>query len=133
MAEDKVLIMLNEEIADQLTAIGKEELDTKDMAERIKNVTELYKLRIEEMKLAADIEDKSAKRSIDVENNIRCSLYKDEELKGQKKDRRIKVGLTVGQGVLYVAAFLVGLNFEKTGSFSSKMMTNLIGKFRLSK
>lgn len=133
MAEDKVLIMLNEEIADQLTAIGKEELDTKDMAERIKNVTELYKLRIEEMKLAADIEDKSAKRAIDVENNIRCSLYKDEELKGQKKDRRIKVGLTVGQGVLYVAAFLVGLNFEKTGSFSSKMMTNLIGKFRLSK
>lgn len=133
MAEDKVLIMLNEEIADQLTAIGKEELNTKDMAERIKNVTELYKLRIEEMKLAADIEDKSAKRSIDVENNIRSSLYKDEELKGQKKDRRIKVGLAVGQGVLYVGAFLVGLNFEKTGSFSSKMMTNLIGKFRLSK
>lgn len=133
MAEDKVLIMLNEEIADQLTAIGKEELDTKDMAERIKNVTELYKLRIEEMKLAADIEDKAAKRSIDVENNIRSSLYKDEELKGQKKDRRIKVVLAVGQGVLYVGAFLVGLNFEKTGSFSSKMMTNLIGKFRLSK
>ena len=130
MAEDKVLIMLNEEIADQLTAIGKEELNAKDMADRVKNVTELYKLRIEEMKIAADAEDKAAKREIEIENNLRNSLYKDEELKQCKKDRRVKVGLAVGQGVLYGTAFLIGLNFEKTGTFTSKMFTNLIGKIR---
>lgn len=126
MADNKVLVMLNEEITDQLNAIAKEDLSTDEMAERVENVAKLHELRMDELKLEADIEDKSEKRDLDVKKNLDERLEKDADLKERRKDRIWKAVIALlGSAATYVT-WKQALKFEETGTFAATTVKGFV-------
>ena len=127
MADNKVLVMLNEEITDQLNAIAKEDLSTDEMAKRVENVAKLHELRMDELKLEADIEDKSEKRDLDVKKNLDERLEKDADLKERRKDRIWKAAIALLGGAVSYVSFRQGMKFEETGTFASTTVKSVAG------
>lgn len=57
------------------------------------------------------------------------ALYeKRQSQKEHKTDRAIRIGEGALKAVGYVAMFVIGLNFEKTGTLTSNFFRNLVGK-----
>ena len=101
--------------------------DGKERSEAISDLTELYKLRIEEEKIdCTKMENARQETSAEQEANLRL-----EQLKSQKFDRIIntalQAGITIGEWTLYGLAFYAGLKFEEIGTIRTPWMRNLIG------
>ena len=87
----------------------------------IANVTELYKLRIEEAKLEQAKNDKLTEQDI-----------REAQLEGQKLDRwlnlGLQIGLTVGGWVMFSMWQRREMKFELEGTPTTPMFRNLLSK-----
>ena len=116
MNEERTLEeLVEEELRDQLNDISKLDTGTPEKSEAIKGFTVLYEKRQNEIKQKAEIDDMTAK----------------------KRDRKIdRIVSCIGTGLsvlAYGTMFLVGLNFEKTGTITSQFVRNLVGKAKINK
>ena len=85
-----------------------------ERTEAVKELTELYKLRIEEAKIGQTADEKQ------------------KQLASQALDRWINVGAQVGVALLSLLAYNAwynrGLRFEETGTVTSHMTRNLMSR-----
>lgn len=119
---DKVRELLDHEIEEELKELSNIDFKEKDeRSKTIEELTQLYKLRIEEAKIEqanfAAICEKEAKEA---------------QVDSQAKDRwfniALQVGLAIGGWVAYDIWNRRGLKFEETGTITSPMTRNLLSR-----
>lgn len=112
--EDKVQVLLNEEIAKDIQKLSDMDNGSDKKSKAVEELTQLYKLRIEEAKIEKEQETRET------------------TLKSQAFDRWIsigvQVGLAIGGWVAYDVWYRRGLRFEETGSITSPMTRNLLSR-----
>lgn len=129
--------------------------DQEKKSATIKDLAQLHKLRIDEIKTQAEVEDKREQREIDRKKNDAEIALKQREADGKdadrareeralaqqarenKIDRCIKVTVAgvelVVPLVFYGIWMRKGFKFEETGSFTSTTFKNLLNRFRPTK
>lgn len=123
--------LLDDVIREQLDDISTMGADNDARPRAIANAVELYKMRIEEMKLKQEAENKSEQIRIDEE-------HKANQLKEQKKDRCVKIVLDSAGIIIPLAAyagfFVLGLKYEQGGNmFINQTFKGLIHHFKPTK
>ncbi len=118
MAEIKS--MLDDAIVKELDRLKSlDESDTDGRTQVIQDLTELHKLRMEELSAEANADDKR------------------KQAKDSKIDRVVKIGVVVletGVPLIFYGIWLrAGLRFERDGTISSATVRNLIGRFKPTK
>lgn len=107
--------LLNEEIKTEFEKLSDTETHTEEKLMLIKNLDLLYRLKMEEAKTEAEIED----------------------AKVQGKFQYLKLGVEAAGIVLplmfYAAWMKKGFKFEETGTFTSTTFRGLFGKFKPTK
>lgn len=101
--EDKNRELLDEVIEREIKGLESFDSGTKEKSDAINDLTQLYKLKIEE-----------------------------DKVKKEKSDRFFNIGLQVGLAVMSLVAYNAwynrGLKFQETGSFTDPMTRNLISR-----
>lgn len=130
--EDKIRKKLDEVIELKLNNLVSLRQEGEARSNEVKDLTELYKLRIEEIKIEASRINEMRQREIERDVRMNENYIKSEQLRSQSLDRWINVGLQVGltlSGLIaYSRWYRMGLKFEETGSITSPMTRNLISK-----
>lgn len=118
--KDKIQKQLDEVIQTELEGVESAAMPS-EKEKAIANVTELYKLRIEEAKLEQAKNDKLTEQDI-----------REVQLKGQKLDRwlnlGLQIGLTVGGWVMFSMWQRREMKFELEGTPTTPMFRNLLSK-----
>lgn len=118
--KDKIQKQLDEVIQTELEGVESAAMPS-EKEKAIANVTELYKLRIEEAKLEQTKNDKLTEQDI-----------REAQLKGQKLDRwlnlGLQIGLTVGGWVMFSMWQRREMKFELEGTPTTPMFRNLLSK-----
>ena len=152
MAEIKS--MLDEVIEEKIQNLG-DLSDSEEKSAVIKDLVQLHKLRIEEIKAQAEVDDKRERRVIDSKKNEAEIALKRREADGKdadrareeraliqqahenKIDRCIKVVVAGVELILPLTFYGIwmrrGFKFEETGSFTSTTFKNLLNRFRPTK
>lgn len=121
-------------------------------ADAIRNLAALHKLRIEEIKVEIDAEEKRARRIMDDEHQKteaalkerqtngadadreRDEQFKQRQLKDLNMDRYVRIGIATAELILPLAFYGVwmsrGLKFEETGTYTSATFKNLFNRFK---
>lgn len=111
---DKIRKSLDEAIAKDIQDITVLNTGSEERTATVKELTELYKLRIEEDRVEMERKEKEAQEE------------------SHALDRWINVGLQVGLTALsllaYNAWYRRGLKFEETGTVTSSMTRNLMSR-----
>lgn len=119
--KDEIQKSLDEVIAMEILDLPNMSQGSKEKKEAIENLTELYKLRIEEAKIEQARVDKCEELEI-----------KQAQLDSQAKDRWVnlaaQVSLALGSLIAYNIWFNRGLKFEETGTITSPMTRNLLSR-----
>jgi hypothetical protein len=130
--EDKIRKSLDEVIDLKLKNLVTLKFDSEGKTDEVKELAELYKLRIEEEKIEADLINKTRQREFEKNTQMTETSLKYEQLRSQSWDRWINVGLQVGLTVMGLVAYNCwynrGLKFEETGSITSPMTRNLLSR-----
>jgi hypothetical protein len=125
MAEIKEL--LDDVIEREIENLNSEQFDTEKKTEVIKNLAALHKLRIDEIKTKAEIEERAERRIDD-------AALKAFQLDENALDRYAKIGIAAAELVLPLMFYGVwmkrGLRFEETGTFTSQTFKNLFNRFK---
>lgn len=126
--------LLDEEIKSRIGTISSMDVEDENYSKAMDNLVKLHKLRIEETKSIADLEERTYKRENDEETCELNEEIRQEQLSEQKKDRYIRLGLDVA-GLLvpimfYSAWMRKGFKFEETGTFTSTTFRGLFGHFK---
>lgn len=110
--DDKNQMLLEEVIEKEIRGLST--YSGKEKADAIDNLTQLYKLKIEEDRIKQE------------------ATAKDLEQNSRNKDRFINIGLQLGTTVLSLLAYNAwynrGLKFQETGTFTDPMLRNLLAK-----
>lgn len=118
--KDKIQKQLDEVIQTELEGLESASMPS-EKEKAIANVTELYKLRIEEAKLEQARIDKLTEQD-----------SKEAQLKGQKLDRwlnvGLQVGLTVGGWLMFSIWQRREMKFELEGTPTTPMFRSLLSK-----
>ena len=105
--------VLDDEILNELENLSRETIGSEEYKANVDGVTKLIDRKIAMDKLASE--------KIDKETEF---IYKECQIKEEKKDRRIKNGITigtfVGSAALYMVAFIASTNFEREGTFTTE-------------
>lgn len=119
--EDRRQELLDEVIRSDIRTLKEVPVGTKERTELVGELTELYRLRIEDAKIEAAEADKYEEKEM-----------RHLQLKSQAFDRWINIGVQVGLGLATLVAYDVwyrrGLKFEETGTITSPMTRNLISR-----
>lgn len=119
--EDKIQALLNEEIAKEIKMVSALDIDSEEKSKAIDNLTQLYKLRIEEAKIGQESVKAREEQAM-----------REKEFESKSWDRWINVGLQVGLAfagfVAYDVWYRRGLRFEETGTITSPMTRNLLSR-----
>lgn len=119
--ENEIQVLLDERIVEELDALPELTDEEKDPA--IKRLSELMKMRNEEMKVHVSHVESTKQRDAECE-------IKREQLKGQSKDRWLNFVAQIGLGIAGLIAYDIwyrrGLKFEEEGSVRAPMTRNLI-------
>lgn len=110
-------------------------------SQAIRDLVQLHKLRIEEIKAQTEAADKQERREMDSAKNDADRSREEKAMKQQarenKIDRLVRTGVNVAELVLPLICYGVwmgkGFEFEKTGSFTSTTFKNLLNRFRPTK
>lgn len=109
--------MLDDEIRNELENLGKEAIGSEEYKANLDGVTKLLDRQIEIEKLENERLDRRESRETEF-------ILKQQQLAEEKKDRRIKNGITVGtfacSAALYAMAFIASTNFEREGTFTTE-------------
>lgn len=118
--------MLEEEIKAQIENLADLKSGSDEKTQAVDDLAKLYKLSIEEKKLRADSEEKCA----DAQD-------KEKQIREQKKDRWVRIGIAVAELVLPLAFYgrwmKRGFEFEKDGAYTSTTFRGLFSKFKPTK
>lgn len=130
--KDEIQKSLDEVIGLKLRNLVTLNYDSEAKSNAVKDVTELYKLRIEEAKLEAERADRERQLEEEKMTRMAENHLKHEQLRSQAKDRwvnlGIQVGLAIGGWVAYDIWNRRGLKFEETGTIVSPMTKNLLSR-----
>lgn len=144
--------LLGEEIKAEIEALASLEPGSQEKGGAVDDIAKLYKLYIEDLKLDADYDLKSASQTIEEKKNkaelefrqaqaeVETDLQerdiriKEEQLREDIKNHYIRLGVEVAGLVLplmfYGAWMRRGFKFEETGSFTSTTFRGLFNRFR---
>ncbi len=89
----------------------------------VENLNKLYKQKLEEDKNDIEWEDNKNRRESD-------DNYRRAQMKEMVKDRWFKAALAGSELAFYATWMVLGLNFEKTGSFLTQTFRNFISRFK---
>ena len=127
MAEIKS--MLDNEIENEIENLSSLE-EGEEKSRAIKDLAQLHKLRIDEIKTEAEVAEKRDRLEYD-------ERVKMEQAKENKIDRWVKIGTAaaeLGAPLLFYGIWMnKGFKFEETGSFTSTTFKNLLSRFRPTK
>lgn len=122
--KDKIQKRLDEVIEIELDSLVSDTLTEAEKEKVVNNVTELYKLRVEEAKIEQAKNDKLTEQDV-----------KEAQLKGQAKDRWINLGLqlaqcglTIGSWVMFTVWQRREQRFEMEGTPTTPMFRNILSK-----
>ncbi|MCM1363446.1 MAG: hypothetical protein NC215_00480 [Ruminococcus sp.] len=141
---DEIKNLLEEEIKTEIQGLKSSQTDAKEQKEAMDKLATLHRLYVEECKMESEIEDKREKRDMDnrkIEiddiNHINEENLKRDQIKEQRRDRFVKVGIAGAELILPLIFYGVwmkrGLKFEETGSFTSATFKGLFNRFRPTK
>ena len=130
--EGKIRTLLDETIEVKLRNLTQLSTNESVKSREVDELTQLYKLRIEEAKLEVDRLDKAKQRENEQTERLTELGFKSDQLKAQKLDRWVNVGMQVGLALGGWIAYDIwnrrGLKFEETGTITSPMTRNLISR-----
>lgn len=127
---DKVREKLEEELGAELDRLASLTANTQDTNDAIDNIVALYKLKLEEDKIALERVEKEVDREIE-------DKIKTQQLKESVKDRYFRTGVAVAEitlPLIFYGIWLgVGFKFEEENTFTSKVFQSLYNRFRPTK
>ena len=127
---EEIRNLLDEEIRAEIEALSSLQFGSKEHLTATENLATLYKLRVEEAKIAMDFDEKAANRE-------REEQFKKEQLAEQVKDRYFKLGIAAAELVLPLMFYAVwmrrGFKFEESGTYTSTTFRGLFNRFRPTK
>jgi len=146
MAEIKTLLddVIETEIANLRTLPSGDE----KRAVAIRDLVALHKLRIEEIKAQADVDEKCERREMDSEqrkaelagkdtDRNREEAFQKQQLREQKIDRYVRTGVAAAELVLPLVFYGIwmgrGFKFEESGVYASTTFKNLFNRFKPTK
>ena len=126
----KVREKLEEELGAELDRLASLTANTQDTNDAIDNIVALYKLKLEEDKIALERVEKEVDREIE-------DKIKTQQLKESVKDRYFRTGVAVAEitlPLIFYGIWLgVGFKFEEENTFTSKVFQSLYNRFRPTK
>lgn len=136
--DDNSRDLLLEAIVEQFDRLDQCE-DEEERKKIIDNLSTLYRLKLDETRLDGEYERDLHKFEFDRKQyeDDKASKedekrYRDNRAREEKVDKYIEFGIKGGTTVLMIIAYDVwyrrGLKFEETGTVSTRMTQNLIGK-----
>lgn len=137
MDENSIKELLNKEIAEQIRTLSTLESGSKEKSIAIDDLTQLYKLKIEEDKNERDADEKSDRRTMEDFFNARDHDIKSAQIAEQVKDRYFKLGIAAAELMIPLIFYGVwmkkGFKFEETGTYTSTTFRGLFSRFRPTK
>ena len=142
MAEIKTL--LDDVIETELANLRTLPSGNEERAKAIRDLAALHKLRIEEIRAQADVDEKSERREMDGRQRreeLACKdadrAREDRQLREQKIDRYVRIAVAGAELVLPLMFYGIwmrrGFKFEESGVYSSTTFRNLFSRFRPTK
>ena len=140
--DNKIKSMLDEEIErriDELSGASGE-----SGTEAIDNLVKLHKLRIDEIRIESESEEKTERRKLDerkidseIESQINDYTFKRNQEREEYKNRYLRFGIEAAGIVLPLAFYGIwmrkGFKFEELGTFTSTTFRGLFNHFRPTK
>lgn len=124
--KDETMKLLSEEIEGEIGNLANLEPGSDEHSKAVESLSKLYKLKIEESKNQSELEEKQKEE-----------LLKQVQLKEQRIDRWVKVGVVVGELFIPLIVYDVwmkrGLKFEETGTFCSQTFRNFFSRLKPTK
>lgn len=122
--------LLDEEIKESLEELSTFDSGSSDKTSAIDDLTKLYKLKLEDAKLEAEVIEKNRAFESD-------RLLNDVQVRNQAKDQYIRMGVEAAGIVLPLIFYAVWMNkgfkFEETGTFTSTTFRGLFSRFKTTK
>lgn len=127
--DEEIKELLDEEIKSRIENLGTASPGTDEDNDAVSNLNTLYKLRLEEKKIDADVDDKNARRVQENEKNEREFDLKEQQADEEKKQTIVKLVLGTCEIVvplIFSAHWLKrGFKFEEDGILTSTTMRGL--------
>ena len=124
--KDKTIGLLSEEIEGEIENLSSLEPGSDEHSKAVESLSKLYKLKIEESKNQSELEEKQKEE-----------LLKQEQMKEQRIDRWVKVGVAACELTIPLIFYGVwmkrGFKFEETGTFCSPTFKNFFSRLRPTK
>lgn len=116
--------LLESEIREELESIGTVAEGTEEKKNRIDDLSQLYKLKIESERIETD--------KMKAEKEFEAARIAAETAKKDRIAELVKAGVTTVIPIIaYMSMIAKGFKFEETGIFRSTTMRNLFSGFRL--
>ena len=138
MAEIKTL--LDDVIETELANLRTLPSGNEERAKAIRDLAALHKLRIEEIRAQADVDEKSERReelACKDADRAREEELQNRQLREQKIDRYVRIAVAGAELVLPLMFYGIwmrrGFKFEESGVYSSTTFRNLFSRFRPTK
>lgn len=129
---DEIKDLLGEEIKKEIGNLSSLGDATEKKSKAIDDIAKLYRLKLEQDKIEAELEDSRNRHELEKEAKDDERVSREEQRKGVNLDRVINVGLqvltVVGGWIAYDIWHRRGLKFEETGSVTSPFTRNLMTK-----
>ena len=137
--DDTTRSLLEDAIAAGFADLSNFDEESKNKSMAVENLVKLYRLKIDEDRNNWDFDEKYNRRIMEDEQrkeefeiHKKESKIKEIQMKEQKIDRWINVGIQVGLTlaglIAYDCWYRRGLIFEETGTITSPMTRNLMSK-----
>lgn len=128
---------LANEVLSQLNELGSLELGSREQQTVVENITKLYRLGLEDVKADSDYDEKLYRREADEKKQDSEEQNRKNQMAEQTKDRYVRYGLEAA-GIILPLLFYAkwidrGYTLETTGTYTSKTLLNLFGKFKPTK
>jgi hypothetical protein len=124
--KDNTMELLSEAIASEFDNLSSLDPGSEEHSKAVESLSKLYKLKIEETKNESDLIEKQKEEQ-----------FKQEQMREQKIDRWVKVGVAVGELAIplmfYGAWMRRGFKFEETGSYCSQTFRNFFSRLKPTK
>lgn len=129
--------LLDEAIETEIDNLYQISLKPDEKSKVVDDLVKLYKLKIEEIKIESEIEEKNRIRISEDMNRTYEMKLKDNQLSEQVKDRYFRLGIAAAELILPLIFYGIwmrkGLKFEETGAFTSTTFKGLLNKFKPTK
>lgn len=121
----RIETMLHTEIESEFEELKRLQLGTEEYKTTVDGLTKLVDRAIEIDKINIEQEEKTVTRKEEAE-------FKTKQMEDEKKDRKVKNGIAIGTALLSMGVTIWGtlksLKFEETGTVTTLVGRNFIGK-----